>query len=220
MMDPVGEVLNDHDGIRSCMECSACLFFLVLISDLWPLRRMCRAFCVSPTYCFLIFACSLRNPYLLSSPKSLMLVPQCHLIFQSEMACTCMYMYTLHCVVLMESVTPYSVHFFDFSITLWPHPDLHAFYTAGSRFTLRYQFLLLFQTNKYCSRTNIHIELVSLLLLILLRIPLTPPPTPPPTPSASQPPTAPSLPARRQRFLVWNPSSLPPSQAHIQMEVG
>ena len=132
------EVLNDHDGIRSCMECSACLF-LVLMSDLWPLRRMCRAFSVSPTYCFLIFACSLRNPDLLSSPKSLMLVPQCHLTFQSEMACTCMYMYTLHCVVLMESVTPFPVYFSDFSITLWPHADLHAFYTAGSRFTLRYQ---------------------------------------------------------------------------------
>ena len=52
MMDPVAlppsplldnippEVLNDHDGIRSCMECSATglSFFLVLISDLWPLR--------------------------------------------------------------------------------------------------------------------------------------------------------------------------------------
>ena len=148
-----------------------------------------------------------------------MLVPQCHLTFQSEMACTCMYMYTLHCVVLMESVTPFPVYFSDFSITLWPHADLHAFYSAGSRFTLKCQPTSV-PNQQVLLQNDVHIEPVSLLLLIFLHIPLTPPPTPPPTPAASQLPAAPSLPAQRQSFQVWNPSLLPPSQVHIQMEVG
>lgn len=54
--------------VRSSMECLGRLkwaatgfsIFLVLMSDLWPLRQMCKTFSVSPTYYLLHFLHSIR----------------------------------------------------------------------------------------------------------------------------------------------------------------
>ena len=59
--------------VRSSMECPGRLkwaatgfsIFLVLTSDLWPLRQMCKVFSVSLTYCLLHIPHSIRYTRLL-----------------------------------------------------------------------------------------------------------------------------------------------------------
>ena len=60
-------LLNDHD-CKVFLECPGRLkwaatgfsILLVLTSDLWPLRQMCKALSVSPTYCLLHIPHSIR----------------------------------------------------------------------------------------------------------------------------------------------------------------
>ena len=68
---------------RSPMECPGRLkwaatgfsIFLVLTSDLWPLKQMFKAFPVSPTYCLLHFLHTIRYTRFLILHRWLLCVP-------------------------------------------------------------------------------------------------------------------------------------------------